>query len=162
MNKVILIGRLTQDPELRFSQGSNMAVAHFSVAVDKGLSRDKRDEMARQGKPTADFPRVVVFGRQAESCANYLSKGLMVAVEGSIQTGSYTNKEGRKVYTTEVLANRVEFIERANASKGAGQPSQQRPSFDNRPAQQTQNQNQTNSNDDFDSFSQINDDEIPF
>lgn len=162
MNKVILIGRLTQDPELRFSQGSNMAVARFSVAVDKGLSRDKRDEMARQGKPTADFPRVVVFGRQAESCANYLSKGLMVAVEGSIQTGSYTNKEGRKVYTTEVLANRVEFIERANASKGAGQPSQQRPSFDNRPAQQTQNQNQTNSNDDFDSFSQINDDEIPF
>ena len=162
MNKVILIGRLTQDPELRFSQGGNMAVAHFSVAVDKGLSRDKRDEMARQGKPTADFPRVVVFGRQAESCANYLSKGLMVAVEGSIQTGSYTNKEGRKVYTTEVLANRVEFIERANASKGAGQPSQQRPSFDNRPAQQTQNQNQTNSNDDFDSFSQINDDEIPF
>jgi single-strand DNA-binding protein len=162
MNKVILIGRLTQDPELRFSQGSNMAVAHFSVAVDKGLSRDKRDEMAKQGKPTADFPRVVVFGRQAESCANYLSKGLMVAVEGSIQTGSYTNKEGRKIYTTEVLANRVEFIERANASKGAGQPSQQRPSFDNRPAQQTQNQNQTNSNDDFDSFSQINDDEIPF
>ena len=162
MNKVILIGRLTQDPELRFSQGSNMAVAHFSVAVDKGLSRDKRDEMAKQGKPTADFPRVVVFGRQAESCANYLSKGLMVAVEGSIQTGSYTNKEGRKIYTTEVLANRVEFIERANASKGAEQPSQQRPSFDNRPAQQTQNQNQTNSNDDFDSFSQINDDEIPF
>jgi|LGOV01.1.fsa_nt_gb single-strand DNA-binding protein len=162
MNKVILIGRLTQDPELRFSQGSNMAVARFTVAVDKGYSRDKRDDMAKQGKPTADFPRVVVFGRQAENCTNYLSKGRMVAVEGSIQTGSYTNQEGRKIYTTEVLANRVEFIERANASQGAGQPSQQRPSFDNRPAPQTQNKTQTNSNDDFDSFSQINDDEIPF
>lgn len=162
MNKVILIGRLTQDPELRFSQGSNMAVARFTVAVDKGYSRDKRDDMAKQGKPTADFPRVVVFGRQAENCANYLSKGRMVAVEGSIQTGSYTNQEGRKIYTTEVLANRVEFIERANVSQGAGQHTQQRPSFDNRPSQQTQNQNQTNSNDDFDSFSQINDDEIPF
>lgn len=159
MNKVILIGRLTQDPELRFSQGSNMAVARFSVAVDKGYSRDKRDEMARQGKPTADFPRVVVFGRQAENCANYLAKGRMVAVEGSIQTGSYTNQQGQKVYTTEVLANRVEFIERANApQQGAGQYKQQQPSFQNRP----QAQPQTNSNDDFDSFSQINDDEIPF
>lgn len=160
MNKVILIGRLTADPELRFSQGSNMAVARFTVAVDKGYSRDKRDDLAKQGKPTADFPRVVVFGRQAENCANYLSKGRMVAIEGSVQTGSYTNQEGRKIYTTEVLANRVEFIERANASQGAGQPSQQRPSFENRPAPQAKPQ--TNSNDDFDSFSQINDDEIPF
>ncbi len=160
MNKVILIGRLTADPELRFSQGSNMAVARFTVAVDKGYSRDKRDDLAKQGKPTADFPRVVVFGRQAENCANYLSKGRMVAIEGSVQTGSYTNQEGRKIYTTEVLANRVEFIERANASQGATQPSQPRPSFENRPAPQAKPQ--TNSNDDFDSFSQINDDEIPF
>jgi len=160
MNKVILIGRLTQDPDLRFSQGSNMAVARFTVAVDKGYSRDKRDEMARQGKPTADFPRVVVFGRQAENCANYLAKGRMVAIEGSIQTGSYTNQQGQRVYTTEVLANRVEFVERANApQQNAGQYNQQ-PSFQNRP--QNQQQNQTNSNDDFDSFSQINDDEIPF
>ena len=141
MNKILLIGRLTQDIDLRFSQGSNMAVAKFSVAVDKGLSRDKRDEMAKQGKPTADFPRVVVFGKQAESCANYLSKGKMVAIEGSIQTGSY-EKDGRKVYTTEVLANRVEFIEKADAKP------QQKPKQDDK--------------DDFDSFSQVNDDEIPF
>jgi single-strand DNA-binding protein len=163
MNKVILIGRLTQDPDLRYSQGSNMAVAHFTVAVDRGLSREKRDEMTRQGKPTADFPRVTVFGRQAENCANFLAKGRMVAIEGSIQTGSYTNQQGQRVYTTDVLANRVEFIERANApqQQGAGQYNQQQqPSFQNRPQQQ--NQNQTNSNDDFDSFSQINDDEIPF
>lgn len=143
MNKVVIIGRLTQDVELKFSQGSNMAVARFPVAVDKGYSRDKRDEMKRQGKPTADFPRVVVFGRQAENCANYLAKGRMVAIEGSIQTGSYTNQKGQKVYTTEVLASRVEFIEKAEVDT---QP-RMKPS---------------KSKDDFDTFSQVNDDEIPF
>lgn len=166
MNKVILIGRLTQDPELRFSQGSNMAVARFTVAVDKGYSRDKREELASQGKPTADFPRVVVFGRQAENCANYLAKGRMVAIEGSLQTGSYTNQQGQRVYTTEVLANRVEFVEKAQNS-GAGDNARQNAGAtqsrgnvgqQNYAGQQSNNQ----SNDDFDSFSQINDDEIPF
>lgn len=152
MNKIILVGRMCQDPELRFSQGSNMAVARFSVAVDKGLSRDKRDEMAKQGKPTADFPRVVVFGRQAEACGTYLAKGKMVAIEGSIQTGSYTNKEGRKVYTTEVLANRVEFIEKADKT-GMNQE---------RPADQREENQSQDTGNDFDSFSQISQSEIPF
>lgn len=146
MNSVQLIGRLTQDPELRFSQGSNMAVARFTLAVDKGLSRDKRDEMAKQGKPTADFPRIIVFGRQAENCANYLAKGKMCAVSGSVQTGSYKNQQGQKVYTTEILANRVEFLEKIDRQEPQQKPKQTK--------------------DDFDTFSQVNDDDfgdsIPF
>lgn len=111
MNNVILIGRLTADPELRFLPGNGQAIARFSLAIDRGLSRDKKAELQQQGKPTADFIRIVVFGRQAENCANYLSKGKQVALQGSIQTGSYTNQQGQKVYTTDVVANRVEFIE---------------------------------------------------
>ena len=152
MNKVLLCGRLTADPELRFSQGSNMAVARFTVAVDKGYSRDKREEFKKEGRPTADFPRVVVFGKQADNCGLYLAKGMMCAVEGSVQTGSYTNKEGRKIYTTEVLAQRVEFIER----KPKNEMNQTRPDD-----QQIENENQDKGND-FDSFSQINDEEFPW
>lgn len=126
MNSVILIGRLTSDPELRFLPGNGNAVARFSLAVDRGLSKDKKAEFQQQGKPTADFIRIVVFGRQAENCANYLSKGKQVAIQGSIQTGSYTNQQGQKVYTTDVLANRVEFIEwgenRNTSGNGAQRP----------------------------------------
>lgn len=111
MNNVVLIGRLTADPELRFLPGNGMAVARFSLAIDRGLSKDKKAELQQQGKPTADFPRVIVWGRQAENCANYLAKGKQVAIHGRIQTGSYDNQQGQKVYTTEVVADRVEFIE---------------------------------------------------
>ena len=129
-----------------------MAVARFTIAIDKGYGRDKRDEMTKQGKPTADFPRVVVFGKQADNCGLYLAKGMMCAVEGSIQTGSYTNKEGRKIYTTEVLAQRVEFIERKQKTEmDQTQPRDQ----------QIENQSQDTGND-FDSFSQINPDDVPF
>lgn len=111
MNNVVLIGRLARDPELRFVPGSGMAVANFTMAIDKGLTREKKQEFESQGKPTADFIRIVVWGKQAENCSQYLAKGKLVAIQGSIQTGSYKSPAGETRYTTEVLANRVEFLE---------------------------------------------------
>ncbi len=102
MNSVVLIGRLTRDPEIRYT-GEQMAVASFSVAID----RPQRNDREKQ----TDFPRITVFGKQAENCEKYLKKGRLVGIEGRLQTGSYTNKEGQKVYTTDVVANRVEFLE---------------------------------------------------
>lgn len=117
MNTVILIGRLVRDPELKYLPGNGMANCRFTLAVDKGLSKDKKEEFQAQGKPTADFIQVVVWGKMAENCANYLAKGSEVAVEGSIQTGSYDNAQGQKVYTTDVLARNVQFLSRANSSE---------------------------------------------
>jgi single-strand DNA-binding protein len=111
MNNVVLIGRLTRDPELRFIAGSGMAVANFTLAVDKGLSQSKKKELEQQGKPTADFIRIVVWGKQAENCANFLAKGRLVAINGSIQTSTYKSNTGETRYSTDVLANRVEFLE---------------------------------------------------
>ena len=101
MNNVQLIGRLTRDVELRYTQGAEpIAVATFTLAIN------------RQGKKEqADFPRIIVFGKQAENCEKYLAKGRRVAVEGRLQTGSYQNKNGDTVYTTDVVANRIEFID---------------------------------------------------
>lgn len=123
MNNVVLIGRLARDPELRFVPGSGMAVANFTMAIDKGLTREKKQEFESQGKPTADFIRIVVWGKQAENCSQYLAKGKLVAIQGSIQTSSYKSNTGEVRYTTEVLANRVEFLEwgeksQSSASKG--------------------------------------------
>jgi single-strand DNA-binding protein len=89
-----------------------MAVANVTMAIDKGLTREKRAEFEAQGKPTADFVRIVVWGKQAENLSQYVSKGKLFAVSGSIQTGSYKTSSGETRYTTEVLANRVEFLER--------------------------------------------------
>lgn len=102
MNSVQLIGRLTRDPEVRYTQ-DQMAIATFSIAIDRPPRRD--------GTRETDFPRITVFGRQAENCEKYLVKGRLVGIEGRIQTGSYTNRNGDKVYTTDVVANRVEFLE---------------------------------------------------
>lgn len=101
MNNCILIGRLTKDIDLRYTQGVEpIAVAAFNLAIN------------RQGKKEqADFPRIIVFGKQAENCEKYLAKGRRVAVEGRIQTGSYQNKNGDTVHTTDVVANRIEFID---------------------------------------------------
>ena len=112
MNSVVLIGRAANDPKLRFVPGSGMAVANVTMAIDKGLTREKRAEFEAQGKPTADFVRIVVWGKQAENLSQYVSKGKLFAVSGSIQTGSYKTSSGETRYTTEVLANRVEFLER--------------------------------------------------
>lgn len=112
MNNVNLIGRLTRDPELKYLPGDNgTAVANFTLAVDKNLSKEKKQEMEAKNQPTADFIRIVVFGKQAESCANYLVKGRLVAIEGRIQTGSYDAEDGTKRYTTDVVANRTHFLE---------------------------------------------------
>ncbi|WP_066499988.1 single-stranded DNA-binding protein [Abyssisolibacter fermentans] len=114
MNSVLLIGRLTANPELRFLPGNGIAVTRFSLAVDKDLSKEKKAEAERLGKPTADFPKIVVWDRQAENCANYLAKGRLVAIQGRIQTGSYKTIEGYKRYTTEVVAERVKFLDYGN------------------------------------------------
>lgn len=111
MNNVALIGRLVADVTLRFVPGSGMAVANFTMAVDKGLSRDKKAEFESQGKPTADFIRVVVWGKQAENASQYLSKGKLVGIAGSIQTSTYKDNKGETRYQTEVLASKVEFLE---------------------------------------------------
>lgn len=110
MNNVTLMGRLTRDPELRYAQGSNMAVARFSLAVDKNLSRDKRQEMESKGQPTADFINIVAFGKLGENIAKYTGKGLRVLVNGRIQTSSYM-KDGERRYSTDILASTVEFID---------------------------------------------------
>ena len=115
MNEVVLIGRLVRDPEVRYTN-SQMAVCTFTLAVDRPFSRNRQE-----GAPTADFIRITVFDRQAENCGRYLSKGRQAAVQGRIQTGSYVNKEGRTVYTTDVIANRVEFIGGGGAQGGQNQ-----------------------------------------
>ncbi|NLK43600.1 MAG: single-stranded DNA-binding protein [Tissierellia bacterium] len=118
MNHVVLIGRLTRDPELRYLQNGT-PVARFALAVDKGLSREKKQEMEARNQPTADFINIVVWGKTAENCANYLAKGRLVAVQGRIQSGSY-EKDGRRIYTTEVVANQVEFLEWGDTNRKQG------------------------------------------
>lgn len=115
MNVVVISGRLGRDPEIRYTQ-SQMAVCTFTLAVSRQLSKEQRE----QGKPDADWIRVTVFGKQGENCEKYLSKGSMVMVSGRIQTGSYKDKDGRIVYTTDVIANRVEF----GSHKSDGQQNQ--------------------------------------
>ena len=111
MNKVILMGRLTRDPEIRFAQGSDsMAVARFTVAVDRRFRRDN--------ETTADFISCVAFGRTAEFFEKYIHQGTKVCLEGRIQTGSYTRQDGTKVYTTDVVVENAEFAESKAASGG--------------------------------------------
>lgn len=110
MNHVVLIGRLTRDPELRYLQ-SGTANARFTLAVDRDLSKEKKQEAEAKGQPTADFINIVAWGKTAENCANYLAKGRMVAVSGRIQTGSYEGKDGKRVYTTEIVAQNIQFLE---------------------------------------------------
>lgn len=119
MNQVILIGRLTRDPELRYTP-SGTAICSFTLAVDKDLTREKRQEMEAGGQSTADFIRIVVWGRQGENCANYLSKGSQCAVHGRIQTGSYEAGDGSKRYTTDIVANRVEFLGSPQGNRQGG------------------------------------------
>lgn len=117
MNKVILIGRLTSDPEVRYTQ-NDTAIARYTLAVDRMFKRD--------GEPQADFIRCVAFGKPAEFAERYLCKGVKIAVTGRIQTGSYTNRDGQKVYTTDVVAESQEFCEKKAESPA---PSAQ-PAFD--------------------------------
>ncbi|MDO4647017.1 MAG: single-stranded DNA-binding protein [Eubacteriales bacterium] len=124
MNKVILMGRLTRDPEVRYGTGENAtAVARYTIAVDRRFKRD--------GEQSADFIGCVAFGRNAEFAEKYLKQGIKIALTGRIQTGSYTNREGQKVYTTDIVVEEQEFAE-SKAAAGNGTQN----NF-NRPADQT-------------------------
>lgn len=110
MNKVILMGRLTRDPEVRYSQGQTAsAVARYTLAVDR--------KFKREGEANADFINCVAFGKLAEFAEKYLKQGVKIAITGRIQTGSYTNKDGVKVYTTDVVVEEQEFCESKNGSQ---------------------------------------------
>ena len=112
MNKVILMGRLTRDPDVRYSSGENsLAIARYTLAVDRRFKRD--------GEATADFISCVTFGRSAEFAEKYFRQGIRITVSGRIQTGSYTNRDGQKVYTTEVVIGEQEFAESKGASDNA-------------------------------------------
>lgn len=116
MNKVILMGRLTRDPEVRYSQGDNaMAIARYTLAVDRRFSRNNGDD-----QQSADFIGCVAFGRAGEFAEKYFRKGTKIAVTGRIQTGSYTNRDGVKVYTTDVVVEEQEFAESKNSSGNDG------------------------------------------
>lgn len=111
MNKVILMGRLTRDPEVRYSQGATQtAVARFSIAVDRRFKRD--------GEPDADFFNCTAFGKQAEFVERYLHKGIKIVLSGRVQNDNYTNKEGQMVYSVRVMVDEIEFAESKNASGG--------------------------------------------
>ena len=118
MNKVILMGRLTRDPEVRYSQGdSATAVARYSLAVDRRFKRD--------GEPTADFFNCVAFGKSAEFAERYLRQGTKIAITGRLQTGSYTNRDGVRVNTVDVVVEEQEFAESKAASTGTSNNSYQ-------------------------------------
>ena len=122
MNKVILMGRLTRDPDIRYSQGENaMAIARYTLAVDR---RGRKDGSSEQ---TADFISCVSFGKIAEFAERYLRQGTKIVAEGRIQTGSYTNKDGQEVYTTDVVVENCEFAESKNSASDAGNYSSSRP-----------------------------------
>ena len=113
MNKVLLIGRLTKDPNVTYTQGQEpMAIARYNLAVDRAIKKDREQ--------TADFISCVAFGKNGEFAEKYLHKGTKIAIDGRIQTGSYTDKEGRKVYTTDIVVEHHEFCESRNASGASG------------------------------------------
>lgn len=122
MNKVILIGRFTRDPEIRYTQ-SGICSANFSIAIDR--------KYKQEGQPEADFPRVIALGKTAEFIEKYFRQGMKIVIEGRIQTGKYTNKEGQTVYTTDVVAESVEFAEsKSGSSSSGGKQSSSKPKVD--------------------------------
>ena len=137
MNKVVIIGRFTRDPEIKYSTGENAtATARFSLAVNRRFKN-------KEGNYDADFINCVAFGKTAEFIEKYFTKGMAIGITGRIQTGSYTNKEGQKVYTTDVVVEETEFVESKNKGTSDNVPN-----------------NNANSNSDFEEV--ISDDEMPF
>lgn len=110
MNSVNLIGRLTNAVDFRYSQAQN-PYCFFTIAVDRGLSKEKREELQAMNKQTADFIRIIVYGVMAENCKKYLKKGRNVAIQGRIQTGNYIGDDGQRKYTFNIEAERVQFID---------------------------------------------------
>ena len=147
MNVAIIVGRLVREPELKFIPSSGMAVTKMTIAVDRDMAKDKKQEAQAQGKPTADFIPVTVFGKMAESAAQYLTKGSQCAVKGRINTGNYTKNDGTKVYTTDILADKVEFI--GSKDQGRATPQEDSHFFDDVSGEN-------------DIFQPVDDDSIPF
>lgn len=147
MNSVALIGRLTRDPELRYLPNGGTAICKFSLAVDKGLSKDKKQELEAQGKFTADFINITAFGKLGENIANYMKKGSMIGIQGRIQTGSYNADDGSKRYTFEVVAEKSEFLSWNNDSNSNSN---------------TSNNTTDNGGFDGDGFQPVDDEDIPF
>ena len=149
MNKVFLVGRLTRDPELRYSS-SNLATMRCAIAVDR--------QFAREGEERgADFINIVAFGNRAETMSKYLTKGSQIAVDGRIQTGSYDGQDGKKVYTTDVVIENFQFLD----SKG----SRNIETGDSEPTNDIPNDNTTDSSDPFADFGakiEVSDSELPF
>ena len=160
LNRVILIGRLTRDPELRYTP-SGVAVTQFSLAVDRPFSN-------QQGEREADFINIVTWRKLAETCANYLSKGRLTAVEGRIQVRNYENNEGRRVYVTEVVADNVRFLESASSAQagpGSGNRENQRPMNTNTTRPQETSARDNSYDDPFADDGKpidISDDDLPF
>ena len=148
MNKVILMGRLTRDPKVRYSQGENAtAVARFTLAVDRRIKRDN--------EASVDYINCVSFGRSAEFAEKYFHKGTMIAIAGRIQTGSYTNKDGQKVYTTDIVIEEQDFAESKAASQQNNSGNAQNAS-NNQQAQQPKPQTSP------DGFMSADDEGLPF
>ena len=158
MNKVFLIGRLTRDPELRYT-GNNTAVASFSIAVNRNFTN-------QSGEREADFINIVVWRKQAENVKNYLTQGSQVAIDGRIQTRSYDDQDGKKRYVTEVVADNVEFLGSKgsnsqgnnNSSSSGSEPTP----YDFGGSEQTTTAVDSNPFADFGSSIEISDDELPF
>lgn len=147
MNRVVLIGRLTKDPELRFTPGTGAAVATFTIAIDRNFT-------SKDGKREADFIPIVVWGKVAENTANYMSKGRLVGVSGRIQTRNYEAKDGTRRYVTEVVADEVQFLDRGNET--SNKPQQQK----YKGADYGSNSNEIDINSD--DITPVDDGEIPF
>lgn len=159
MNKVILIGRLTRDPEVRYSTGENaLAIARYTLAVDRRFHKD--------GEANADFISCVSFGRSAEVAEKYFRQGLKISVSGRIQTGSYTNRDGQKVYTTEVVVEEQEFVEnKSNSLNNSQHPQQQSQQPQQQAPRQQQNSGKQQNRYADDGFMNIPDgidEELPF
>lgn len=155
MNKVFLIGRLTRDPELRYTS-SNVAVATFSLAVNRNFSN-------AQGEREADFINIVVWRKQAENVKNYLSQGSQVAIDGRIQTRSYDDNDGKRRYVTEVVADNVEFLGTKGSGNNTSMPSSEPTPYDfGNDSNPTTTDVDNNPFADFGSSIEISDDELPF
>ena len=160
MNKVFLIGRLTRDPELRYT-GNNTAVATFSLAVNRNFTN-------QSGEREADFINIVVWRKQAENVKNYLTQGSQVAIDGRIQTRNYETEDGQKRYITEVVADNVEFLGSKSSASNSGNQAQSTPAkeptpydFDV-PSEPKKTDVDSNPFADFGSSIEISDDELPF
>lgn len=139
MNNVVLTGRIAKDLELKYTQNGK-AYCRFTLAVDRGLSKEKKQEAEANGQPTADFISCLAWGKVAETLQKYTAKGKKILVNGSIETGSYTAQDGSKRYTTDVLVNRIEILEFADNNNTNSQDTRAFGQFDDMPYQEATNE----------------------